>query len=80
MKNIPQLPKSDDEYFDGAEKYTSSNVKIKLCQTHGKNWMKHVGYVDNGDGTGSCQFCSWGFIIPGFMRIHEGKVYDLRDR
>jgi hypothetical protein len=78
MKKLSNLPKSDDEYFEGAEKYTSPNKRIPMCSTHGKNWIDHKGYIDNGDGTGSCTVCCWGFMIPGYIRIYEGRAYDLR--
>lgn len=78
MKKIPSLPKSDDEYFESAEKYTSPNMKLPICDTHGKKWLDHVGYVDNHDGTASCKYCSWGFILPGYLRVHNDRVFDLR--
>jgi hypothetical protein len=77
MKKINDLPKSEDEVWEG-EKYVGTNIKIPICGTHGKNWMSHEGYVDNKDGTASCKYCGWGFIKPGYIRIHEGKVFDLR--
>lgn len=77
--SLKNLPKSDDEYWDGAEKVPYRPSRIEICGTHTKeNWTDHVGYKDNHDGTASCLFCGWGFMIPGYMRIHKGKVYDLR--
>jgi hypothetical protein len=79
-KKLEPLPKSDDEYFEGAETYLSTPVKIFVCKTHGKrNWKKHMGYEDNGDGTASCTKCGWGFVMPGYLRILDGKVFDLRE-
>ena len=79
-QKIQNLPRSDDEYWEG-EKYSGLPVKIPICRTHGKkNWMKHDGYIDNKDGTASCKYCGWGFRIPGYMRILDGKVFDLRSR
>lgn len=76
---LQNLPQSNDEYWEDAEKYSGMPVKVGLCGTHDKdNWMRHVGYKDNKDGTASCVKCPWGFTIPGYMRVHEGKVFDLR--
>jgi len=82
-KKLDDLPKSEDtEYWgEDAEKYISKALPIPICKTHGKkNWKDHVGYEDNRDGTASCKFCGWGFRIPGYMRVHNEKVFDLRDR
>lgn len=77
---LNNLPKSDDEFWEDAEKYVGNPVKIQICDTHGKNWKDHVGYKDNYDGTISCKFCPWGCRLPGYMRVYEGKVFDLRDK
>jgi len=81
-KKLDPLPRSDDEYWgEDSEKYISTPVKIPTCKTHTrKNWMKHVGYIDNKDGTASCKYCGYGFRIPGYIRILDEKVFDLRDR
>jgi len=77
-KILNDLPKSDSEFWDG-DKYQGEKVLISICNTHGKkNWMSHVGYKDNHDGTASCKYCGWGFIIPGYLRIHDERVFDLR--
>ena len=82
MKNLKDLPKSDSDFWEEeAEKYFNKPVQVKLCETHRKNnWMEHMGYKDNHDGTISCQYCGWGCNLPGYLRIHEGKVFDLRQR
>jgi len=75
-KKLPELPRSND-----SAKYNTEPVKIPICRSHSKDeWMKHTRYIDNGDGTASCEDCSWGFKIPGYLRIYKGKVVDLRDR
>lgn len=79
-KSLTPLPKSDDNFWDDAEKYVSTPIVLPICKTHGKDWMKHEGYKDNGDGTASCTKCNWGFRIPGYMRILDGKVVDLRKK
>jgi hypothetical protein len=80
-KKLNELPKSDDKeyYGEDAESYLSSSKPIAICGTHSKdNWMEHKGYIDNHDGTASCKFCGWGFRVPGYMRIYNEKVFDLR--
>lgn len=81
-KKLEPLPKSDNEYWEeDAEKYIGNPIEIPICKTHSKEeWMNHKGYVDNRDGTASCKYCGWGFRIPGYMRIFDEKVFDLRDK
>lgn len=53
--------------------------KVDICSTHGKNnWKEHAAYINNNDGTISCQYCGWGSKIPGYMRVLDGKLIDLR--
>jgi len=78
-KKIPELPKSEDDYWDGAEKQLNKPKKIDICETHVKNkWLKHDGYIDNHDGTMSCSYCPWGGVLPGYLRVYKGKIVDLR--
>lgn len=78
MKNPKQLPSSEDEFWDG-EKITCSPNKINICPTHTREtWMNHKGYKDNHDGSVSCMFCMWGTKLPGYMRMVNGVIYDLR--
>lgn len=79
MKNLKNLPESHDEYWEDAEKTSGVKIPFPICESH-KKWKDHIGYIDNKDGTASCKFCPWGFILPGYMRILDGKVYDLRDK
>jgi hypothetical protein len=76
-RKIPELPKSDDDYWDGAETSLNTPKPVKICETHTK-WQKHKGYIDNKDGTISCKFCGWGGILPGYMRVYNGEIIDLR--
>ena len=76
-RKIPELPKSDDEYWDGAEKQLNRPKRIDICASHVK-WHKHDGYIDNHDGTISCKFCPWGAVLPGYMRVYNGKIVDFR--
>lgn len=79
-KNLPNLPPSNDEYWEDSEKIVSKPVSIKICATHTKeNWYTHVGYVDNKDGTISCKYCAWGTMMPGYMRVKDEKIIDLRN-
>lgn len=77
MKKINELPESQSEFWDG-EKYSGKRVNVPICEGHKKNWIDHNGYKDNHDGTASCVYCGWGFRIPGYLRVHEGKIFDLR--
>jgi len=78
IKKIPSLPRSEDDYWEGAEIQKTSPVKINICPIHKKNWAKGE-YIDNKDGTASCKYCPWGFKLAGYLKIHEGKVFDLRE-
>ena len=78
IKKIQELPKNSDEYWDGAETYLNQPKKVGLCETHFKKWYKHEGYIDNHDGTISCKFCGWGTFLPGYMRLYNEKIVDIR--
>jgi len=80
MSNLPNLPESTNEEFWGdAEKHTSVNRPIEICETHTKdNWSQHNGYIDNHNGTITCKFCPWGTFLPGYMKVIEGRVKDFR--
>jgi hypothetical protein len=80
MKKINDLPRSDDDEFWDGEKYPSQRIPISICTTHGKKWMHHVGYKDNHDGTISCKYCGWGCFLPGYLRVHDDKIFDLRTK
>lgn len=76
---LPDLPTSDDEYWEGSNTSRHSPRQIKLCSDHGrKTWDKHEGYINNGDGTISCDRCPFGTKIPGYLRVLNGKIVDLR--
>ena len=81
IKKLDPLPKSEEEYWGEGEKYISQSKPIAICNTHKVgNWTDHVGYLDNRDGTASCKYCNWGFRIPGYMRVLDEKVFDLRNK
>lgn len=75
MTEIKPLPKSDDEIFEGGINVPMVNIPLPLCDH--RDFMEGT-YKDNNDGTASCTKCSWGFRIPGYMRILNGRVFDLR--
>jgi hypothetical protein len=78
-KKIEELPKSDDEIWEGGEQYSHSPIKVDICATHTKeNWEEHVGYLDNHDGTVSCKWCGWGTRLAGYQRVFGEKIVDLR--
>ena len=70
-KKLNELPpSSDDEFWYDSDVQHHKAVKIKICKKH--------SYIDNRDGTISCKFCPWGTKLPGYMRLYEGKIVDLR--
>lgn len=55
------------------------NKPLSICETHTRdNWLAHEQYADNKDGTISCKLCSFGGKIPGYMKVMDGKIVDLR--
>lgn len=80
MADLPELPSSSDEEFWGdAEKHQNFHRPIHICETHTKErFMEHTGYIANPDGTIRCKFCDWGSFLPGYYRVLNGKVIDLR--
>lgn len=75
---IKELPSSDSEFWDG-EKFKHSPTEVKICKTHSRqNWVEHIGYIDNKDGTISCKYCGWGCFLPGYYRVLFEKIIDLR--
>lgn len=77
-KKLNDLPSSDKDFWEG-EKYSATPRAIEMCSTHGRGDLSHGGFIDNHDGTVSCRFCPFGAILPGYMRVHEGRVVDLRE-
>lgn len=78
-RRVDELPSSKDDFWDG-ETAIHTPRPIAICETHGaKNYMKHTAYIDNHDGTVSCKFCPWGAMLPGYLRVLEGRLVDLRD-
>lgn len=78
MRKLPNIP---TEVYEGGVSETHLPIKMPLCSTHSRdNWMQHAGYTYNGDGTISCQSCSFGAKInTGLFRVVNGRVVDLRN-
>ncbi len=83
QRKIPNLPSSKDEksdFWDDAELYTNKPVSIEICQDHTKaDWFKHDGYASDNNGGIICTKCPWGTKLPGYMRLLNGKIVDLRN-
>lgn len=78
MSDLPDLPSSNSEFWDGY-KSVSQNKQVAICSTHTKdNWFEHDGYIDNFDGTISCMFCPFGTRLAGYYRVLNQKIIDLR--
>ena len=45
---------------------------VALCEPKGHEYVSHV------DGTVTCAKCPWGTRLPGYMRVLDGKIVDLR--
>lgn len=79
QSELPDLPESSDSSWGDAEKIVSSPVPLKICETHTRDkWMEHQGYVSNPDGTISCIHCPWGTPVPGYLKVSNEKIIDLR--
>ena len=79
-ENLSELPPSNDlEFWGESQRFSHKAIPIKVCETHtGKNWMEHIGYLDNHDGTITCKWCPWGAVVAGYIKLIEGRVMDLR--
>lgn len=80
-RKLKDLPASNEDHYlwEDAEKYQQNNTKpFNICATHSKeNWTTHIGYIQNKNEV-TCKFCSWGTVIPGYMRVINEKIVDLR--
>lgn len=73
-KELPQITDLGGESF-----INEHPLRLEICTTHTKdNWFKHIGYIDNKDHTITCHICGWGTKLPGYMRVLDGKIVDLR--
>ena len=79
-KNLSDLPPTNDkEFWEEAQTFTSTSTPVKICHYHkGKDWIKGQGYIDNHNGTIICKWCSWGTTAAGYLKVHDGRIIDLR--
>lgn len=78
MTKPMDLPASNDKEFWEGETNLHTPKPITICATHtSRKWMTQK-YIDNHDGTVSCIKCPWGTTLPGFMKVNNGKILDLR--
>lgn len=78
-ESVPNLPPTSDDYWEGAKTFKTLPVSINICSTHDKkNWIEHVGYINNHDGTIRCKYCPWGSKLPGYYRVIDERIVDLR--
>lgn len=79
-KNLNDLPPSSDlEFWGEGQRYSSTPRPVRICDTHAKNnWMSHIGYIDNHDGTITCKWCPWGTIVAGYLKVVNERIIDLR--
>lgn len=75
-QKLNDLPPSDNEFWEG-DNYSFKARPIKICKTHGKKWMAHIGYIDN-HGEVTCKWCPWGTRIAGYLKVLNGRIIDLR--
>lgn len=80
-RKIQSLPANDDKEFWDGQSIKATPKPLNICSSHTKeNFMNHVGYKDNKDGTCTCKYCGWGFRLPGYMRVFEERIIDFRDK
>lgn len=78
MSKFPPLPESSNEFWDGEKHMANVGRGETVCSTHRRdNWLTHTGYVDN-QGHVTCKYCNWGATLPGYLRVKEEKIVDLR--
>lgn len=75
---LPNLPASNDEYWESAEVNHFTPQKIAICDTHTKEKYKEGAYKDNEDGTMTCTKCPWGGLIPPGHALVAGKLLVMK--
>jgi len=76
-QKINDFPESSSDFWEG-EKYGDLKRDVRICASHTREDLSHKDFIDNHDGTVSCKYCPFGAILPGYMRVHEGRIVDLR--
>lgn len=70
---VKPIPK---EEFIG-EAYPDIKGRIKVCKIHNRDeWTK--GRYEMVNGEIICLDCGWGTKVPGFIRVKDNKIVDLR--
>lgn len=77
ISKIPELPKSNDEYWESAETISSIPVRVEICEVHTKEKFMQGKYKDNRDGTVSCIYCPWGTKLGNNLRLVDCKIFRL---
>lgn len=68
-------PIPNEEYI--GEKLPDIKGNVHICPIHTKkDWM--LGEYEQVRGGIKCKNCAWGTRIPGYMRVLDGKIIDLR--
>lgn len=63
--------------WDG-DKQSFTPKPINICETHNKkDWMKCDTYRYL-NGSIECTVCGWGSLVPGYIKVYNGAVIDLR--
>lgn len=69
-ESLENLPASNDDFWQDAKKTSHTPKPIAICEEH---------YFEmEGSGTAVCMNCPQGIRLPGYMRVLDGKVVDLR--
>ena len=68
-KNLDPLPKSEDEFWEGAEVHT--NLIPQEVGSKGPHY-----FVRKSGREAECIHCSWGFVMDPYDVIKDGHLYD----
>lgn len=74
---IKDLPNSDDEFWNESDKHINKLKQINVCDHNTDNWKSFKNYVTVRKGI-MCRICGWGTMLPGYYRVSNGRVVDLR--
>ncbi len=72
------LPPSNDEFWEEGEKIPLENKQVALCGHSKQNWMQFETYIQEKNGAIVCSECGWGTYAPGYLKVKNGKILDLR--
>lgn len=73
QQKLNDLPASSDrEFWGDAEMSRSSNTLMaRSCRSH--------DLINAGPGLIECTRCPYGSRLPGYMRLLDGEIVDLRE-